>query len=491
MAKTQIKNTTKELLHIERSMHGMEHQFQTLLSSTSAIHKKGALNLLQYLWLRQLDITQLQVSLHALGLSSISSSESHIQRQIQEVLCRLGVKIKPADFSACDALYGQQQTKKKATKLFGKNDDTKHISLMITLDSTVATDVEYLAKLLLGGMRIARINCAHDDEKTWSNMAQALKKAQAQTGLPCKIYMDLAGPKFRVQLPGKGKSTGKMEIALHDLIPLYEPDAPCLENERVIACHQAGVVEKLVPGAIILIDDGMIEATVRTSIDHKAIVQITRISGKPFIKAGKGMNFPHTYIEANPLTKDDIFSLNAVLKYAHMVGYSFVRTPADIAFLRSQINHLKGTKKEPHLIIKIETPESVSNLPNLLFEAMKDGIFGVMIARGDLAVEIGFERLSEIQEEILWLCEASHTPVIWATQVLEQLNKTGVASRSEITDAYKAAQSECIMVNKGTHVLEVLSTLQNVAKRSRRHHLKKRYALPPLQIAADFFKKHK
>jgi pyruvate kinase len=113
-----------------------------------------------------------------------------------------------------------------------------------------------------------------------------------------------------------------------------------------------------------------------------------------------------------------------------------------------------------------------------------------MIARGDLAVEIGFERLSEIQEEILWLCEAAHTPVIWATQVLEQLNKTGVASRSEITDAYKAAQAECIMVNKGTHLIEVLATLQNVARRSKRHHLKKRYALPPLQIAAAFFKRH-
>jgi pyruvate kinase len=322
-------------------------------------------------------------------------------------------------------------------------------------------------------------------------MVQALKKAQAQTSIPCKIYMDLAGPKFRVQLPGKGKDSGKMEISLYDLIPMHETDSPCLENERVISCHQPGIVKKLIPGSTILIDDGMIEAVVQTSADKKAIIQITRISGKPVIKAGKGINFPNTYIEANPLTKEDIFSLNFVMQYAHLVGYSFVRTPSDIAFLRNQINQLKGTKKAPHLIIKIETPESVTNLPNLLFEAMKDDIFGVMIARGDLAVEIGFERLSEIQEEILWLCEASHTPVIWATQVLEQLNKTGVASRSEITDAYKAAQAECIMVNKGNHLLEVLATLKNVAKRSRRHHLKKRYAMPPLQIASDFFKKKK
>jgi len=491
MAKMLLKNTIKELAHFERSMREIEKQFQTILSSTSAIHKLGAINLLQYLWLRQHDITQLQVSLHALGLSSIASSESHIHRQIQEVLCRLGSKIKPAELSKCDAGYGHQHTKKKAIKLFGKNDYTNHISLMITLDSTVATEVNYLAELLMGGMRVARINCAHDDEKVWKKMVQALKKAESQTGLHCKIYMDLAGPKFRVQLPGKGSRSGKMEIALYDLIPMYDPSVPCLENERVIGCHETGVVEKLVPGAVILIDDGMIEATVRTSLHKKAILQITRISGKPVIKAGKGINFPNTYIEANPLTKEDIFSLNFVMKYAHLVGYSFVRTPSDIAFLRNQINNLKTNTKVPQLILKIETPESVKNLPDLLLEAMKDGIFGVMIARGDLAVEIGFERLSEIQEEILWLCEASHTPVIWATQVLEQLNKTGVASRSEITDAYKAAQAECIMVNKGTHLLEVLATLKNVAKRSRRHHLKKRYALPPLQIASDFFKKKK
>jgi pyruvate kinase len=120
-------------------------------------------------------------------------------------------------------------------------------------------------------------------------------------------------------------------------------------------------------------------------------------------------------------------------------------------------------------------------------KGLKSKHVGVMIARGDLAVEIGFERLSEIQEEILWLCEAAHIPVIWATQVLEQLNKTGVASRSEITDAYKAAQAECIMINKGAHTAKVLQTLKDLAKRSRRHHMKKRYALPPLNIAQLFF----
>ena len=110
-----------------------------------------------------------------------------------------------------------------------------------------------------------------------------------------------------------------------------------------------------------------------------------------------------------------------------------------------------------------------------------------MIARGDLAVEIGFERLSEIQEEILWLCEAAHAPVIWATQVLETLNKSGIATRSEVTDAVYAGQAECIMLNKGKHLLTALATLQNILLRSGRHHSKKRYIFRPLKIAERFF----
>jgi len=114
----------------------------------------------------------------------------------------------------------------------------------------------------------------------------------------------------------------------------------------------------------------------------------------------------------------------------------------------------------------------------------------VMIARGDLAVEIGFERLSEIQEEILWLCEAAHVPVIWATQVLETLNKKGIATRSEVTDAARAAQAECVMLNKGNYLLLVLATLRDILQRSGGHYSKKRYIFRPLQIAERFLGGH-
>jgi pyruvate kinase len=101
-------------------------------------------------------------------------------------------------------------------------------------------------------------------------------------------------------------------------------------------------------------------------------------------------------------------------------------------------------------------------------------------------VEIGFERMSEIQEEILWICEAAHVPVIWATQVLETLNKTGVATRSEITDATHAAMAECVMINKGDHTIKVIETLRDILQRTGGHHIKKRYTFRSLNIAKAF-----
>ena len=117
---------------------------------------------------------------------------------------------------------------------------------------------------------------------------------------------------------------------------------------------------------------------------------------------------------------------------------------------------------------------------------MKEKSFGVMIARGDLAVEIGFERLSEIQEEILWICEAAHVPVIWATQVLETLNKTGFATRSEMTDAAMGVMAECVMLNKGNYLVKTILALDNILKRQMGHVDKKRYIMRPLGVAKNF-----
>jgi pyruvate kinase len=106
-----------------------------------------------------------------------------------------------------------------------------------------------------------------------------------------------------------------------------------------------------------------------------------------------------------------------------------------------------------------------------------------MIARGDLAIECGWERMAEVQEQILWICEAAHMPVIWATQVLESLAKNGLPSRAEITDAAMGERAECVMLNKGPYILNAVRVLDDILQRMENHQSKKRSMLRHLRLA--------
>jgi len=154
----------------------------------------------------------------------------------------------------------------------------------------------------------------------------------------------------------------------------------------------------------------------------------------------------------------------------------------DIFHQRARL--LQLGKPELGIVLKIETRRAFENLPALLFSAMASKTAGIMIARGDLAVECGYERLAEVQEEILWAAEASHMPVIWATQVLETLAKTGLPSRAEITDAAMGERAECVMLNKGPHITEAMRTLDDILRRMQDHQSKKRPLLRALRAWA-------
>jgi pyruvate kinase len=152
--------------------------------------------------------------------------------------------------------------------------------------------------------------------------------------------------------------------------------------------------------------------------------------------------------------------------------------------LLEQLEKLDG--RHLGLILKIETRKGFDNLPKLLLAAMRTRSIGIMIARGDLAVECGYQRLAEVQEEILWICEAAHVPVIWATQVLESLSKKGMPSRSEITDAAMGERAECVMLNKGPYAVDAVRALADILKRMQAHQEKKSSKLRPLRLAASF-----
>jgi len=168
-----------------------------------------------------------------------------------------------------------------------------------------------------------------------------------------------------------------------------------------------------------------------------------------------------------------------VAQHADMVGLSFAQSAADVRALRERLDALCAG----HLgvVLKIETKRAFERLPEMLFAAMECGAAGVMIARGDLAVECGFERLAEVQEEILWACEAAHMPVVWATQVLETLAKTGRPSRAEITDAAMGERADCVMLNKGPHILEAMRSLDDILRRMQQNQSKKRPLLRALK----------
>src|SRR5262249_10813745 len=150
------------------------------------------------------------------------------------------------------------------------------------------------------------------------------------------------------------------------------------------------------------------------------------------LRSDKGINLPESALRLPALTPRDIDDLKFVARHADLVGLSFANSAADVEALIGHLARLEG--KRPAIVLKIETKWCFQNLPAMLLAAMRTPGVAVMIARGDLAVECGFERLAEVQEEILWVCEAAHAPVIWATQVLETLAREGTPSRAEITD---------------------------------------------------------
>ena len=245
------------------------------------------------------------------------------------------------------------------------------------------------------------------------------------------------------------------------------------------------ILEHAKPGEPIWFDDGKIGGIIREVRFDAVSVEITqaRIQGEKLAEE-KGINLPETRIDVPALGAEDLEALEFIVQHADLVGYSFVRTDSDVRQLLEHLAELGG--QHLGLILKVETRKAFDNLPKLILAAMRARSFGIMIARGDLAIECGPQRLAEVQEEILWICEAAHVPVIWATQVLESLAKKGMPSRSEITDAAMGERAECVMLNKGLYAVTCVRVLADILKRMQAHQEKKRSLLRRLRLATAF-----
>ena len=233
-----------------------------------------------------------------------------------------------------------------------------------------------------------------------------------------------------------------------------------------IGCTLPEIFDDVRKGERIIFDDGKIEGVIKSVAHNELQVEILMAQGgSRNLKNNKGINLPDSELRIRGLTDKDLKDLDFVVQHADIVNISFVRTPEDIAYLYDELD-----KRNAHhlgIMFKIETQQALRNMPWIVLESMRRYPVGVMIARGDMAVECGWKKMANYQEEIIWLCQAAHMPSVWATQVLERLAKKGLPSRAEITDAARAQKSNCVMLNKGKYMLEAIETLSDILENMR------------------------
>lgn len=449
-------------------------------------------NLANYLAFRQHDIRPLQRELTALGLSSLGRAEAHVMPTLDAVhgvLCSLaaGTPFAGADGGAFFA--GEARLQAQTGELLGERSPHNPVRLLVTLPSDAAGEPDFLHRLGELGVNAVRINCAHDDEDVWARMIANVRKAEDKTGRRMRIFMDLAGPKIRTGATRKGKDGRRVQIGDELAIALPKQLDDVENGLPAVECTlpEAAVAAKV--GDRICIDDGKLDMRVTRRESWGLVGEVTVAANERGykLKEEKGINLPDTELDVPALTSADVERLAFVAHHADAIEFSFVQTAQDVVDLQSAL-----ARERPHdwrrlgLVLKIETARAVKNLPDLIVQSAGQQPAAVMIARGDLAVQIGFARLAEIQEEILWLAEAAQVPVIWATQVLESYVKTGVPSRGEMTDAAMAARAECVMLNKGPHLLAAIGELDRLFGRMSEHFDKKTPRLRALRSWSQF-----
>lgn len=442
--------------------------------------RPSAANLAAYLSVRHRDLRETQRRLMVLGLSSLGRLESRVMPTLAAVRAALGALAgRDCDPAGPSEVYfaGERRLDAHARAVLGEANERCPIAVLVTCPTEAADDPDFMLNLARRGVEAVRINCAHDDEDVWARMIGHVKAAAAESGHRMKVFMDLAGPKIRtgkVEPPKHGKKIRKgdvLAVVREGDLGRIDCDTDCFGVE----CTLAGAVAGAELGDRIFVDDGKLSAEVEKVQSWGLLARVSVASEDGLkLKGEKALNFPDTDLEIDALTEQDRSDLEFIAAHADGIEYSFVQSAKDVRLLQAALAQVRPDDwRDLALILKIETAQAVAALPDLIVQAAGRQPTAVMIARGDLSVEIGFARTAEIQEEILWLGEAAAVPVIWATQVLEDLVKTGASSRGEMTDAAMAARADCVMLNKGPYVMEAIDQLQVLLRRMEDHQHKK------------------
>ncbi len=270
-------------------------------------------------------------------------------------------------------------------------------------------------------MDVARLNCSHASHEELTQAVQYIRKASKEQTRPVAVLLDLQGPKIRLgHFPD-----GPVEIQAGDIVSITTKELPHGCNAKKINTVYKRLVKDVSVGDRILIDDGNIEMKVKKIINSTEIECVSLFNGT--LSSHKGMNLPGIKTSVPILNqKDKQDLLHGLSLNVDYVALSFVRQPQDVLKIQKFI---QAQGKDTPVIAKIEKPEAVKNIDKII--AVADGI---MIARGDMAVEISPQKVPSIQKQIIQKCNAKGKTVILATQMLESMTYNPRPTRAEASD---------------------------------------------------------
>lgn len=313
--------------------------------------------------------------------------------------------------------------------------------------------VEMLSKMLEAGMNVMRLNFSHGDFAEHQNRVDNLKIAMKKTGLTAAVLQDLGGPKIRIG--DFSTETIILKEGKEFVITIDE----VVGNEKIVSINYSPLIKEVKKEHIIFLDDGKIKLEV-SEIKGKKVTCKVIVGGE--IRGRRGVNLPNSELSIKALSPKDIKDLEFGLKNdVDFFALSFVRTAQDISDLRTILNKKNSSAG---IVAKIETPQALENIDEII--RLSDGI---MVARGDLAIEVPFERVPSLQKTIIEKCNTTGKPVITATHMLESMIKSPIATRAEVSDVANAILdgTDAVMLSGettlGAYPLNAVSVMTKVA----------------------------
>ncbi len=313
---------------------------------------------------------------------------------------------------------------------------------------------EKLTQLLKAGMNVMRLNFSHGDFAEHQGKVDNLRKAMKKTGLTAAIMQDLSGPKFRIG----DFYQERVQLKAGDYITLTTEKI--VGDEKRVSVNYPTLHEEIEVGNFIMVDDGKKKFEV---VEIKGTEIKCKIIVGGDTKGRRGLNLPGAKLKISALTAKDKSDIAFGLKNkVDIVAFSFIRKPSDVVELRDILNKAKSKAK---IMAKIETPEAIED-----FDAILELVDMVMVARGDLGVELGHEKVTPAQRMIIEKCNLAGKPVVTATQMLESMIKSPYPTRAEVSDVSHAIYdgTDAVMLSEesslGEFPVEAVSMMSAIAR---------------------------